>query len=212
MTTGQVPKEVFGKDYFTIVPEACAILVIDMQNGFIEKGATFQAPNGLDIIPSIDSLVEYGRAHTIPVIWTQSDHSPPGGGLVLERYPIIKHKGLFWKGDPSFELYKSMSQPEPGEHRIEKHKYDAFHDTDLDAVLRNMKKDTVIISGVATEVCCESTARAAFFHDYKVVFLRDATAAFNPELQDLTCDRMDQLFARVINTKELLDTLIGGKE
>ena len=207
-----IPKEAFGKDYFKIDPKRCAMLVIDMQNSFLEKGAVFEAPKGREIIPNINRLVAVARKLKMPVIWTQSDHSPPGGGLILERYPIIKHTKELWKGDRSFELYADMDQPEERDHRIVKHKYDAFHDTDLRTALKNLGADTIIVTGVATEVCCESTTRAAFFNDIKVVFLRDATAAFNPDLQDLTCDRMEALFARVTRTEELVTVLQKGGE
>jgi ureidoacrylate peracid hydrolase len=110
------------------------------------------------------------------------------------------------------ELYPDMEQPTETEHRVVKHKYDAFHDTDLDTVLRNLGKDTVIIVGVATEVCCESTTRAAFFHDYKVIFLSDATGAFDPAIQKQTCDRMHQFFARVLTSEELIRIFLTGGE
>lgn len=206
-----VQKEVFGPQYFRIDARTCALLVIDMQNSFIAEGAVFEAPKGRDIIPNLERLVQLARSRDVPVVWTQSDHSPPGGGLILERYPVIKHTRELWKGDRSFELYPFMIQPLKSDHRLVKHKYDAFHDTDLDTVLRNLRKDTVIITGVATEVCCESTARAAFFHDYKVVFVCDGTAAFNPALQDLTCDRMDLLFARTHSTDDVLRLLERGE-
>ena len=205
-------KEVFGAEYFTVDRRRCALLVIDMQNSFVAEGAVFMAPHGREILPQIGHLVDYARANDMAVIWTQSDHSPPGGGLILDRYPIIKHTRELWKGDMSFDLFPDMVQPTADEHRIVKHKYDAFHDTDLDTVLKNLRCDTVIISGVASEVCCESTARAAFFHEYKVVFVRDATAAFNPDLHDLTCERIDALFGRVIGTQELVNILEDGEE
>ncbi|MCZ6772928.1 MAG: cysteine hydrolase [Proteobacteria bacterium] len=208
----EITKELFGKDYFTIDAKRCALLVIDMQNSFVEEGAIFEAPKGREIIPSINRIVEKAREFGIPVIWTQSDHSPPGGGLILERYPVIKQSKELWLGDHSHQLYADMIQPVEGEHRIVKHKYDAFHDTDMNTVLKNMGKDTVIIVGVATEVCCESTARAAFFHEYKVVLLRDATGAFNPDLQDSTCDRINALFGRVMDTDEILTILDAGGE
>lgn len=205
--TTEAPKQVSGEDYFRIVPERTALLVIDMQNSFVAPGAVFEAPKGREIIPNIDRLVHTARANGLPVIWTQSDHSPPGGGLILDRHPVIREHPELWIGDESFDLYPEMVQPAAGEHRVVKHKYDAFHATDLDTALRNLGCDTVVITGVATEICCESTARAAFFHDYKVVFVRDATAAFDPEIQDATCDRMDAMFARVMRTDGVLSDL-----
>ena len=86
----EITKEVFGPDYFTIEAQRCALLVIDMQNSFVEEGAIFEAPKGREIIPNINRIVEKARELGVAVIWTQSDHSPPGGGLILERYPVIK--------------------------------------------------------------------------------------------------------------------------
>jgi ureidoacrylate peracid hydrolase len=207
-----VQREVFGRDYFTIDPDKCALLVIDMQNSFLAEGALFEVPAGREIIPNIERLIAYAREHGIPVIWTQSDNTPPGGGLILDRYPIIRQSRALWRGDKSFELYPDMVQPLESEHRVVKHKYDAFHDTDLDTVLRNLRRDTIILTGVATEVCCESTARSAFFHEYKVAFLSDATATNDPKVHRSTCDRMDRFFARVLDTDEVVSILEAGGE
>lgn len=211
MSEQATTKEVFGRDYFVIDPEKCALVVIDMQNSFVEEGAVFEAPRGREIIPAINQLIEHARSAGIPVIWTQSDHSPPGGGLILERYPVIKNTHELWLGDRSHDLYEEVTPPIEGEHRVVKHKYDAFFDTDLDTSLKNLGKDTIILVGVASEVCCESTARTGFFKEYKVVMPRDATAAFRPELHDVTCDRIDALFGRVMSTKELLAILESGE-
>lgn len=207
-----IQKMVSGRDYFRFHPDSAALLVIDMQNSFVAEGAWFEAPKGRDIIPAINALIEEARRTGVPVIWTQSDHSPPGGGLILQRYPVIKETSELWLGDPSFELYPDMVHPLPGEHRIVKHKYDAFHDTDLDTVLKNLGKDTVILTGVAAEVCCESTARAAFFNEYKVVMVGDATASFEPDDHQATLDRIDVLFGRVMSADEVLAAVREGRD
>nr|AEX65051.1 hypothetical protein [Rhodococcus sp. Mel] len=207
--TAVAPKQVFGEDYFTINAATTALLVIDMQNSFVAPGAVFEAPKGREIIPNIDRLIGEARLAGAPVIWTQSDHSPPAGGRILDRHPVIKFTPELWIGDPSFDLYPEMEQPLDTEHRVVKHKYDAFHETDLDRALRNLGCDTVIIVGVATEICCESTARAAFFNDYNVVFVRDATAAFDPAIQDDTCNRMDAMFGRAMTTEDVIADLGG---
>jgi ureidoacrylate peracid hydrolase len=210
--TEEVVKAVRGTDYFRIDPTRCAVIVIDMQNSFLEVGAVFETPNGRRIIPNINRIVGRARQALIPVIWTQSDHSPPGGGLILERHPVIKETKELWRGERSFELYREMVQPNGAEHRIVKHKYDAFFGTNLDEVLKTLKRDTVVLVGVATDICCESTAMGAFFREYRVVFLRDGTAAVDPELQDLTCDRVDKLFGRVLSTDDLIRIFEKGGE
>jgi ureidoacrylate peracid hydrolase len=207
-----VLREVFGPDYFRIDPRDCALIVIDMQNGFVAPGAAYEVPAAQEILPNLDRLVLACRAHDIPVLWTQSDHSPPAGGLILERQPIILATGVLCRGHESFELYPAMEQPVEGDLRVVKHKYDAFHGTDVDMLLRNLGRRTLIVTGVTTECCCESTARSAFFHDYRVLFVTDGTATFDPELHRIACERIDLLFGRTLAASELLAILAQGGE
>jgi ureidoacrylate peracid hydrolase len=104
-----------------------------------------------------------------------------------------------------------MRPPAPGDHRVVKHKYDAIHDTDLDPILRNSGVDTLIIAGVTTECCCESTARGAFSRDYKVVFVRDAMASLDPAAHEQACARVDLLFGRACTTAEVVHAIASGK-
>lgn len=95
---------------------------------------------------------------------------------------MIRNGEALADGTPGVEIYPEIS-PQPGEQVIRKHRYSAFFGTDLDMILRGSGVDTVIIAGATTENCCHATARDAFFHDYKVVFLSDATATFDyPDL------------------------------
>ena len=149
-------------------------------------------------------MIAFTREHGLPIVWTQSDHSAPHSGIMLQKFPTIREDRELWKGEPSFELYPDMVQPAPGEFRVVKHKYDAFWETDLDAILRNSGVDTVIVAGTATNVCCESTARSAFFRDYKVVFLSDCTASFDPGMHDAALKTIDLFFGRVMTTDEVL--------
>jgi nicotinamidase-related amidase len=102
-----------------------------------------------------------------------------------------------------------MLQPQEGpfEYRIVKHKFDAFFETDLDAILRFHHVDTVIVTGTATNACCESTARSAFMRDYKVVFPSDANATFDEAMHRATLVNIDLLFGRVMTSDELLSEI-----
>src|SRR2546428_9182694 len=86
-----------------------------------------------------------------------------------------------------------MLQPREGklEYHIVKHKFDAFFETALDAILRCREADTVIITGTATNACCESTARSAFMRDYKVVFPSDLNATFDDAMHQATLKNVD---------------------
>jgi ureidoacrylate peracid hydrolase len=125
---------------------------------------------------------------------------------MLRKFPAIAQDRVLWQGEPSFDMYPEMLQPQEGllEYRIIKHKFDAFFETDLDAILRFHKVDTVIITGTATNACCESTARTAFMRDYKVVFPSDANATFDQAMHDATLKNIDLLFGRVVSIEELL--------
>jgi len=199
---------VFGRDFFTVDPRSTAVIVIDMQNAFVAKGATYETPGARTMIPKLERILAFAREHEMPIIWTQSDHSAPYSGIMLKKFPTIREDKYLWQGDPSFELYPEMA-PRPGEFRVVKHKYDAFFETNLDAILRNQSIKTVVIVGTATNVCCESTARSAFFRDYCVAFPSDCYASFDDSMHQATLKTLDMFFGRVMTTDELLQEMRG---
>ena len=200
---------VFGPDFFEVDPETTAVIAIDMQNAFVAEEGAYETPKARDMMELFSSIIGFARDNDMPVIWTQSDHSAPHAGLLLQKFPIIAEDRVLWKDEPSFELYPDMVQPIEGEHRVVKHKYDAFFETDLDAILRNLGVETVIIIGTATNVCCESTARSAFFRDYQVAFISDSTASFDDSMHEATLKTIDMFFGRVMSTGELLNEMEG---
>jgi nicotinamidase-related amidase len=197
---------VSGRDFFTVDPRRSALIVIDMQNAFVAEGSPLETPGARAMIPRLARLIEFARENKIPIVWTQSDHRPPYGGVMLRKFPVIANDRILWQGEPSFDMYPKMLQPRPGEREcvIVKHKFDAFFETDLDAILRYHKVNTVIITGTATNVCCESTARAAYMRDYLVAFPHDANATFDEAMHQATLKNIDMFFGRVMSTEELI--------
>lgn len=195
-----------GREYFTVDPRKTALIVIDMQNAFVAEGAAFETPGARTMLPQLEQLIGFARAHEMPIVWTQSDHRPPFGGLMLRKFPAIEQARVLWPDDPSFAMYPKMVQPKDGprEYCIVKHKFDAFFETDLEAILRYHGIATVIITGTATNACCESTARSAFMRDYLVAFPSDANATFDEAMHEATLKNIDLLFGRVMTTTELL--------
>ena len=206
----------YGKDVFTLDPRRAALLVIDMQNAFVAEGAAYETPKARAMIPNVERLLEFAREHEMPIVWTRSDHRPPYAGILINKCPAVREDQVCWPGHESFDFYSDMPQPEDGEYQVVKHKYDAFHETNLDAILRNQDVETVIIVGTATNICCDTTARSAFMRDYQVTFLSDATASFNDNMHDVTLQTMEMLFGRVMSTDEVLteleEELVRGKE
>jgi ureidoacrylate peracid hydrolase len=199
-------------DFFTVDPRRSALIVIDMQNAFVAEGAPLETPGARAMLPRLERLIRFAREHRMPIVWTQSDHRPPYGGLMLRKFPIIQQQRVLWRGEPSFNMYPEMLQPEEGalEYRIVKHKFDAFFETDLDAILRFHRVDTVIVTGTATNACCESTARTAFMRDYQVAFPSDANATFDSAMHEATLRNIELLFGRVMTTDELLAEMEGA--
>jgi nicotinamidase-related amidase len=189
-------------------PAGCALLVIDMQNDFVLPGYPMEVPMARERTATMRSVVDGCRASDIPVIYTQHilydtfDVSP----LECAYQPKLREVGMR-EGTHGAEIIDEL-KPGPGEVVIRKHRHDAFHNTRLKTVLNTIRGlstvDTLIITGTLTEVCCESTARTAFMHDYKVAFVSDATAALSGAAQEATLATIGTFFGRVLSTEHLL--------
>ena len=99
------------------------------------------------------------------------------------------------------ELYGIDARP--GEEVVVKHRYSGFHNTNLDLVLRSRGIQTVILTGVATNVCVESTARDVYMHDYYLVFVSDGTATMSEAAHQATLANVDQFFGQVASADEI---------
>ena len=190
-----------------------AVLVIDMQRDFVEEGRPMEVPAARDAIPGIQRVSDAARAAGAPVVYTQHvllddfDVSP----LETAYNPKLLSVGMR-AGTDGVEIIDELA-PRPGEPVIPKHRYDAFHNTRLESVLRSIRGlngiDTVIITGTLTEVCCESTARSAFMRDYRVAFVSDATGALLPGAQQATEAAIGAFFGRVLTADEAARELAG---
>ena len=196
-----------GEALFNLTRDKTALLIVDMQNAFLEEGALLEVSEGRAMIPKLARLVERCRAIKLPIVWIQLDSTAPYGGMLIKKYPMLESKKILYKGTHSFDLFAELPTPQEGEYRIVKHKYDAFHQTDLDTLLRNLGVDSVVITGVTTDCCCESTARAAFERDYCVAFTSDGTATFDPQQHAASVKLMDELFGRVMTIDEVITEL-----
>ncbi|WP_431875963.1 isochorismatase family protein [Amycolatopsis sacchari] len=192
-------------------PESSVLLVIDMQNDFVREGFPMEVPMARSRLPAIRTLVHACRATAVPVVYTRHvlydsfDVSP----LETAYQPKLREAGMR-DGTYGAEIVDEL-KPEPSEVVIRKHRYDAFHGTELDTVLGTLRGprgvDTLIVTGTVTEVCCESTARSAFMRDYKVAFVSDATGALSDAAQEATLRAIGSFFGRVLDTSQVLEAL-----
>jgi len=192
-------------------PNKSVLLVIDMQNDFVREGAVMEVPMARQLLPNMKRILDACRDKGVPVIFTQHvlyDHfevSP----LETTYNPRLKKEGLR-DGTPGVEIVDEL-KPRPGEMVVRKHRYDAFHNTQLETLIRNSRypreTDTVIITGTVTSVCCETAARSAFSRDFKVVFVSDANGGFDEESHNATLNMIRRVFGRVMSTDEVLEHL-----
>ena len=161
-------------------PKRTAVIVVDMQNDFVAKGAPLETPMGRDLLPTLKQLLTHARQGGMRVIYTAHVHRRDGCdmGLYGEIYPPIAERAGLVDGEPGVEIYKEVA-PADNEIVVKKHRYSGFFGTDLDIILRTEKIETVVITGVTTECCCHATARDAMFHGYRVAFISDATGTFD---------------------------------
>lgn len=200
-----------GNEPWAFDRQRAALLVIDMQRDFVDEGAVMEVAMARRRIPAMRRVIELCRRAGIPVIYTQhvlSDHfdiSP----LETAYQPRLRAKGMR-EGSAGAEIVVDLA-PLPGEVIIKKHRYDAFHNTQLETVLRNIRGagqvDTVIIVGTVTSICCESTARSAFMRDFKVVFISDANGGLDEASHDATLSIIGKVFGRVMTAEDLASLL-----
>ena len=152
-----------------------ALMVIDMQYFFLETASPTFTCGGLAILPNVKRLIRAFREAKLPVIFTRHVHHPDrlDAGIMGWWW-----EGMCLEGSHESEIHQDII-PLPKEKVILKHRYSAFYNTDLEMVLRCLKVEDVVLSGIMTNMCCESTARDAYYRDYRVFFLADATGSIN---------------------------------
>lgn len=160
---------------FGITPERTALLNIDLQNLFVE-GHAASAPDGLTTLARLNWLAAACRAAGILVVHARHVLRPGGAnaGVLADLHPEVR-EGLLDPGGVAAALHPDLVI-DPRDLMLEKPRYGAFHGTDLELVFRGRGVDTVIIGGIATNICCDTTAREATARDFRVLFLADGTA------------------------------------
>lgn len=171
--------------------DRCALLVIDMQRYFLQIARP--------VLENILEILEACRSRDMRVVFTRHGHrdiARDGGMLSMWWGDYIEY------GSPDWELIERLS-PRDGETLIDKDRYSAFAGTDLDKGLRSRGIDELIITGVMTNCCCETTARDGFVRDYRIFFVADATATVNEDLHLSSLKNLAYGFAHIVNTQAL---------
>jgi len=178
-TSGWLAKiEAHNTHKMSLKAGASALLIVDMQMFFLDPASPTFTGGGPAAIPAIMRLAAAFRAAGRPVIFTQHVHHPDGSDLGLMGW---WWEGRCLQGSEESGIHPALA-PLPGEKVIAKHRYSAFYDTDLETVLRCLKVEDLVVTGVMTNLCCESTARDAYFRDYRVFVPADGTGTITEEM------------------------------
>ena len=172
------------------------VIVIDMINDFVT--GVFKSDRATKIVPNIKALLDHAREQKIPVIYATDAHLP---GIDPEFDVWGRHaEAGSWGAEIVDEL-----KPKKGDFRVFKRKYSAFQGTDLDQLLRELKVDTVILTGVVTDICIQHTAADAFFKGYKIIVPTDCVEAVDAPTQEAAIRFLRKAYGPEITTsKELL--------
>jgi len=197
--------EPFNLHEMQLKREASALLVIDMQEFFLDPQSPTFTCGGLAILPNVKRLIEGFRAAKRPVIYTRHVHRADGSDAGIMGW---WWEGMCVEGSPESEMHHDLA-PQPGEPVILKRRYSAFYNTDLETVLRGFKVEDLVITGIMTNLCCETTARDAYMRDYRVFIPADATGSVCEEMHLASLLNLAFGFAYVTTADTITQQLRG---
>ena len=198
---------------FALNPATTALINVDMQRCFVEA-TPLASPQGLDLARRVNRLTAACRKAGITVIHTRGWLLRDGSnvGSVADLVPAFI-RDFYTEGAPTAQIHDAVVV-EDGDVILDKPRYGAFTRTDLESRLRSRGVDTVIVTGIATNICCETTAREASQLDFHVFFLSDGTATRDmngvsaDDLQRATCASVGTVFGQIATVDEMIDKIL----
>ncbi len=195
--------------------KTAALVIVDMQNDFCHSdGVSGRNGHNITMIqemaPRLAQLLGYARKSGIAVVHVRTHHSPWTDSEAWTRRKLGNVKRCFpnsWGADwyDGFEpLLGEEWSPDSHEYVVTKHRYSGFWDTDLDLILRSHGIKSLIMTGEATNVCVETTARDGYMRDYSIVFVSDGTASTNKDAHEATLYNMRTHFGLVVDSHEIV--------
>jgi isochorismate hydrolase len=171
-----------------------AILLIDCQEYF--RGML--SP----ILGNITKVIHVSREGNIPLFFTQHGHHPDEDPNMLRSW----WSGIIMKNSSEAQLLPELGIKE-GDIIIPKNTYSAFHNTDLENQLRVKGMQDLVIGGVMTNLCCETSARDAFVRNFRVFFLADGTSTSSPDFHLATLRNLSFGFATLMTCNQLIKAI-----
>ncbi|HSH68584.1 MAG TPA: isochorismatase family cysteine hydrolase [Deferrisomatales bacterium] len=205
--------------YDTLEAHRTALVVVDMQHYFLTDGMPACVPEARTIVPNINRLAQALRAAGGTVIWIQTEARIADPQDWANRQEAMsaagwaKRQTLLARSGDGFPLYPTC-EVLPEDKIAIKYRYSAFipYPSELDGLLRTHGIDTLLITGVATSTCCESTARDAAMWGYRTIMVSDGNADQTDALHNHTLGKFLVTFGDVQTTDEVLAKLGAAEE
>ena len=202
---------------FPLRPANQALVVVDMQNDFVRKGAPQEVSDARIIIPAIQRLLEAFRGSNRPVFFTRFIAGPSRTLMWAFSPECTDETRSCWPGHK--RRYTDRAEalegpgvideltPREGEAVIDKFGYSAFFNTSLADALRANAVRQVVVVGTVTQICIEDTVRSGFHHGLEMVVVEDGVASFDSELHAASLRGMSMKYAVTANSDEIIDGL-----
>jgi ureidoacrylate peracid hydrolase len=195
-------------------PRYAALIVVDVQNDFVSPEGS-AGKRGDDVgaamamIPNLTGLIDQARRVGLTIIYIRTTHSD-WTDTASWIYRTSQKSGLSTcrEGSWGAEFYDGIA-PLPTERVVIKHRYSAFINTDLNTVLKARGIQSVLVCGVATNVCVETTARDGYMYDYYVTMIDDCSAAYDAKLHMSTLENIRRHFGLVASSNQIIETWSG---
>ncbi|HET6717413.1 MAG: cysteine hydrolase family protein [Nitrososphaerota archaeon] len=192
-----------------------ALLIVDMQNGFVSKGGSYDlmginVSRYAEVVPTLKRLIDYCRRVKIPIFYSQAVREESGIDLLTRSHRIlpkareerIKKRPICIRGSWDAEIVDEL-KPSADDHVVIKRRDSVFQDTEFEVWLQSLGIDSIIFSGIDTSICVESSLRDAFNHGYDIIMISDATASNNLGHYNSTLDNIRNYYGLVMNLDEL---------
>jgi isochorismate hydrolase len=178
--------------------EHTALLVLDCQNYFFDKNSNAYIPSANAILNNIRCMCELFRQNSMPIFFTTHTNNAKKSGLFKKWWnKLVEPESFNAKIIDELETFSK--------NLIIKHKYDAFYGTKLNKLLSENKIRDILITGVMTHLCCETTIRSAFMKDYRTFFVFDATADYNLDFHKASFMNLSHGFTVPVLTNQIIN-------
>lgn len=175
-----------------------ALLILDMQDYFLKENSHAFVPSGKAIINNLLKLALYFNKIGQPIIFSRhiNDESNAKNMSVWWK-ELIREENMLSQINSSFKDITGIT--------IVKHQYDAFYETELNQILHNKNVKNIVVTGVMSHLCVETTSRSAFIKGFGVILPADGSATYNRDLHLSSLKTLAHGFANIVLTKDIVN-------